>query len=62
MIGISNSQSDTLELSEIGANRAGSGQQTFSWDHQLWQLVTLKPLNYRPYIYSIERSKPFTKV
>ena len=34
-----------LECGPIGSSGAGAGRQTFSWDLQLWQLVTLKPFD-----------------
>ena len=32
-----------VDLGPTGSNGAGAGRQTFSWDLQLWQLVTLEP-------------------
>ena len=34
-----------LESGLTGSSGAGAGRQTFSWDLQLWQLVTLKPFD-----------------
>ena len=34
-----------LESGPTGSRGAGAGRQTFSCDLQLWQLVTLKPLD-----------------
>ena len=34
-----------LERGPSGSTRAGAGRQTFLWDLQLWQLVTLRPFD-----------------
>ena len=34
-----------LEWRPGGLSGAGAGRQTFSWDLQIWKLVTLKPFN-----------------
>ena len=34
-----------LECGPISSSGAGAGRQTFSWDLQLWQLVTLQPFD-----------------
>ena len=34
-----------LERGPIGSSVAGAGWQTFSWDLQLWQIVTLQPFD-----------------